>query len=383
MKPVADPHLRTLVPPLTSTELAALEETILRDGCRDPVVVWKGRGVILDGHHRREVCERHGVPYKVVEIDLPDEAAARLWVVRNTLARRNLTPMQRAELALALKPLLAAEAEENQRRGRGSGVSGRQKPDKPRDVKIELAAVTGVSHDTIAKVEAIRDRGGQELVSRVRRGELSVNQGYQILKRQETEAKREARREENRRLVETAPTIEVALAAGARFATIVADPPWEYEGDLYGRGRPEFATMPIEAICAYLDPRYAADDAHLYLWVTFAFLVAGHRVMDAWGFRPRGLLVWRKPGLGMGQYFRRMPEFVLFGVKGSLPLKRQDIETVFDAPRCERHSAKPAAFRDIVESCSPGPYLELFARKDALAPARPDWTYVGAEAPAA
>jgi N6-adenosine-specific RNA methylase IME4 len=250
-------------------------------------------------------------------------------------------------------------------------------------VKIELAAIAGVSHDTIAKVEAIRDRGGPELLGRVCRGDLSVHQGYQILRRQETEAKRDARREENRRLVATAPTIEAALAAGARFTTIIADPPWEYEGDLYGRARPEYATMPLEAICAFLDPRHVADDAHLYLWVTFAFLVAGHRVMDAWGFRPRGLLVWRKPALGIGRYFRRTPEFVLFGVKGSLPLKRQDVETVFDAPQGEQHSAKPEKLYEIVESCSPGPYLELFARRDAHSPVRPDWSYLGAEAPAA
>lgn len=380
MRPRADPQLGALVPPLSPGEHAELEASLVREGCRDPLAVWEGRGVLLDGNHRFEICERRGLPYTLVEINLPDDAAAREWVVRNQLARRNLTPYQRAELALALKPRLAAEAKENQRRGGGSGPSGRQNPDNPRDVKHELAALAGVSHDTIAKVEALRERSDEQLRTKVRSGELSVHAAYEALKRQETEAKREARRQENRRLVETAPSLEAVLT-NARFATIVADPPWRYgadeDWDLYGCVKPEYGQLSVEEICALPVARYADEDCHLYLWATNRLLPEAFRVVEAWGFRYVTMLTWCKPRIGLGQHFRISTEHVLFCVKGSQPVRRHDVGTWFEAPR-GRHSEKPAAFYEIVETCSPAPYLELFARKS-----RPGWVAWGAEAPAA
>ena len=171
------------------------------------------------------------------------------------------------------------------------------------------------------------------------------------------------------------------------FKTIVADPPWPYKSpgkiggdahptkertEFYGDAgsRVRYGAMSIDDICT-IDVR-AADDAHLYLWFTNGFAVEAHKVAEAWGFRPVTILTWTKvkpdgtPSMKMGYYFRGATEHVLFGVRGSLRLRAgRAVPTAFFWPRTP-HSVKPDAFYDLVEECSPGPYLELFARRQRI-----------------
>jgi hypothetical protein len=93
-----DEELRALVPPLTDDERALLEQSIIEEGCRDPLVVWKGHGTLLDGHHRHAICTKHGIPYKVIEIELEDWDGAKIWMIRNQRGRRNLTRSQLDDL---------------------------------------------------------------------------------------------------------------------------------------------------------------------------------------------------------------------------------------------------------------------------------------------
>lgn len=212
---------------------------------------------------------------------------------------------------------------------------------------------------------------------------ISLSAFYALVKavrRQTKEREREARREENRAIVQMAPD---PIQVGAHFTSLVIDPPWDWgdegDADQLGRARPQYATMPFAAIKALPVDKLADHDAHLYLWITNRSLPKGFELLEAWGFRYVTCLTWGKPSYGMGNYFRGQTEQVLFGVRGSLPLKRKDVGTLFLAPRGPRgHSSKPAEFYDLIESCSPGPYLEMFARSN-----RKDWTAWGAEADAA
>lgn len=151
-----------------------------------------------------------------------------------------------------------------------------------------------------------------------------------------------------------------------KFATFVADPPWQY-GNTSTRGAAEdhYGTMTIDELCD-LDvvPTRAADQSHLYLWTTAGHLPEAFRVMQAWGFDYKTYLVWVKPQMGMGNYFRVSTEMVLFGVRGGMRTQARDIKNYFTAKR-GRHSAKPTLFHDLVEKASPGPYLELFSRCSA------------------
>ena len=152
------------------------------------------------------------------------------------------------------------------------------------------------------------------------------------------------------------------------FQTIVIDPPWDWgdEGDVnqLGRAKPEYHTMPIEEIEQLPIAKIAYNNCHLYLWVTNRSLPKAFRLAESWGFRYITCLTWVKPYYGMGNYFRGSTEQVLFCVKGSQPLKRHDVGTHFEAPRGKGHSAKPDEFYKLVESCSYGPYIDVFGRME-------------------
>jgi len=126
-----------------------------------------------------------------------------------------------------------------------------------------------------------------------------------------------------------------------------------------------YPTMSVDEIAALPVRDFAEDDSHLYLWTTQAFLRDTYRVLDAWGFRQGAILVWSKPPMGVVGTYVCSVEFCIFARRGSLAHNRRQIGTCYQWPR-SHHSAKPEAFQDMVESVSPGPYLELFARRQRL-----------------
>ena len=174
----------------------------------------------------------------------------------------------------------------------------------------------------------------------------------------------------------------------APFRTILADPPWRFQNRT-GKMAPEhrrlarYPTMTTEEVCDLPVQRAAADRAHLYLWVPNALLADGLRVLGAWGFEYKTNLVWFKTrkdggpdGRGVGFYFRNVTELVLFGVRGrdnrTLAPGRRQVNLVRERKR--EHSRKPEGVYEVIESCSPAPRLELFART-----ARAGWVQWGDE----
>ena len=366
-----DEEFAGLIPPLTEEEYRGLEASIVADGCRDALVVWGD--VLIDGHNRYRICTAHGIPYQVVEKEFADRDEVKLWMIRNQLSRRNLTAFERSELALKLKPLIAGMAKENQ----GMRTDLCQKSDRsPIDTKREVARAAGVSHDTIAKAEKIIAAAPEEVKAELRAGNMSINQVYQQVRRAEKEAAREEARQSN---AEKVQALSSPLDAHGLFQTIVIDPAWDWgdEGDVnqFGRAKPDYRTMPVEEIEALPIARIADENCHLYIWVTNRSLPKAFHLMEAWCFRYITCLTWVKPSIGMGNYYRGSTEQVLFGVKGSQCLKRHDVGTWFEAPRGLRHSEKPDAFYELVESCSYAPYIDIFGRKE-----RAGWTVWGENA---
>lgn len=160
-----------------------------------------------------------------------------------------------------------------------------------------------------------------------------------------------------------------------RFATILVDPPWQFQNRT-GKMAPEhrrllrYPTMEFEEILELPVRELAGARSHLYLWVPNALLHEGLEVMRQWGFTYKTNLVWYKirkdggpDGRGVGFYFRNVTEMILFGVRGSLrTLKAGRTQVNLLATRKREHSRKPDEVYGIIEACSPGPYLELFAR---------------------
>ena len=163
---------------------------------------------------------------------------------------------------------------------------------------------------------------------------------------------------------------------GNPYGTILADPPWRFQNRT-GKVAPEhhrlsrYGTMSLEEICDLPVSEAAADTAHLYLWVPNALLPEGLAVMKAWGFNYKSNLIWHKvrkdggsDGRGVGFYFRNVTEILLFGVRGknARTLKRGRTQVNLLSTRKREHSRKPDEFYDLIEECSSGPFLELFAR---------------------
>ena len=168
----------------------------------------------------------------------------------------------------------------------------------------------------------------------------------------------------------------VSFLGGQKFKTILADPPWQFQNRT-GKMAPEhkrlnrYATMKLPEIKALPVEDVADETCHLYLWVPNALLPEGLEVMKAWGFQYKSNIVWEKvrkdgqpDGRGVGFYFRNVTELLLFGVKGpdarTLAPGRSQVNLLRTQKR--EHSRKPDEIFDIIESCSSGPYLELFAR---------------------
>ncbi|WP_223215539.1 MULTISPECIES: MT-A70 family methyltransferase [Agrobacterium] len=176
---------------------------------------------------------------------------------------------------------------------------------------------------------------------------------------------------------------------GKKFHTILADPPWRFTNRT-GKVAPEhhrlsrYETMTTADICALPVASLAAEPAHLYMWVPNALLPDGLKVLASWGFEYKSNIVWHKirkdggsDGRGVGFYFRNVTELLLFGVRGknarTLGPGRSQVNYL--ATRKREHSRKPDEQYDLIEDCSRGPYLELFARGT-----RPGWTYWGNQA---
>ncbi|SHQ95779.1 Transcriptional activator, adenine-specific DNA methyltransferase [Mycobacteroides abscessus subsp. abscessus] len=147
-----------------------------------------------------------------------------------------------------------------------------------------------------------------------------------------------------------------------RYRTILADPPWDtHQRGTRGAVR-HYPLMSLDQIKAMPASDLAAENAHLWLWVTNATLRDGYDVMTAWGFTPRSPLTWCKPRLGLGNYLRNSTEHLLLGTRGDAPVRFRAQPTWLFAP-VQDHSHKPEEVYGVIERLSDGPYLELFARR--------------------
>lgn len=181
----------------------------------------------------------------------------------------------------------------------------------------------------------------------------------------------------------------ISFCAGKRFRTILADPPWQFQNRT-GKMAPEhkrlnrYPTMALEEIKRLPVVQVAEEKSHLYLWVPNALLPEGLDVMESWGFRYKTNIVWEKirkdggpDGRGVGFYFRNVTELLLFGIRGTGMRTLDPARTQVNLIRTQKreHSRKPDEMIDLIEACSPGPYLELFARGE-----REGWTLWGNQA---
>lgn len=190
---LVDKEFESLIPPLSPEEFAQLEENCVRDGIRDPLVVWNSPDgkILVDGHNRWKISANHGgIPFQVVERQFQSRDEVKEWIIKNQFGRRNIPAYMRAWLSLKLKDAIAAKVKEKEEERKTTYQKSEKSNMPAMNTSKELAKVAGVSHDTIHKVEVIENSGNETVKAAARSGEMSVNKAYETIKEENAALKR-------------------------------------------------------------------------------------------------------------------------------------------------------------------------------------------------
>jgi len=361
---------RRLIPPLSKEEYTQLEQNIVTDGCRDPLVVWRnGADWLIDGHNRLEICTAHGIDYRVEYVDFAGPEDVRKWIILNQFGRRNLSAYDRGVLALQLKPIISEQAKQNQ-------IGALKQFDavspilvKRIDTQKELANVAGISHGNLAKVEKIHNTGSGAQKQDVKSGRKSINQVYQEIRKEE---KKQAvmMATENAAVVPYLDRFIDIYTTNKKFNIIYADPPWHYWDGGNKNQSLHYQTMSLTEIMALPVSKIADNNSILFLWVTYPILQDAFRVIEAWGFKySTAGFVWVKRNknsdsyfFGNGSWTRANSELCLIATRGSVTRIDATISQIID-DRIAEHSEKPKKVRNLITSLvGEMPRIELFSR---------------------
>lgn len=288
-------------------------------------------------------------------IDLRDRAQAVQHYMR-----------QRGESALAM--LDAAELKLRAERRLGELLAEMPKHPGGRPTENQSHDVTGLSGLGIGRMDSSRwqklasiddEKWEEHIALKRQEGELTTAGALRLAKELQQPGKRDDPVVENGCTVDD---LHALAASGKRFGCIYADPPWRYDNQATRASTDNhYQTMAVEEIAALPIKELAAESSHLHLWTTNAFLFDCPRIMEAWGFDYKGMYVWCKPQIGIGNYWRVSHEILLLGTRKNCPFQEHDAPSWGQFDR-GRHSAKPEQIRHIIERVSPGPRLELFGR---------------------
>jgi len=183
-KLIINPELQALIPPLTAEEYQQLTDNILAEGIREAILTWNG--TIVDGHNRYAIAQEFGIPFTTKATEFSNLNECKEWMIRNQFGRRNLQAFQRSVLALELEQVFRDKAKANQAiQYKGSSLSQKSDEVKPIKTGKELAKIANVSHDTIAKVKVLQAKASDEVKEQLRTGEVSINQAYKDIKKEE------------------------------------------------------------------------------------------------------------------------------------------------------------------------------------------------------
>jgi len=369
-------EFKKLIPALSVEEFKQLEQNCLAEGIREKIITWNE--FIIDGHNRFEIATRWNLEYETETKRFKDENEVKEWMINNQFGRRNLSNYQRSVLALELESVFSARAKENLKLSKGKGklISAEVKVE-PIETRKKLAKIASVGHDTIAKVKVIEQKAPEEVKVKLRTGEVSINQAYQEIKKEEKKEQRLNQIEEIKiKIKEENLTVE-----NKKYHVIAIDPPWNYKekggfssedyDSKSNRGAVDYPTMNLEQIKKIELPE--AEDCVLFLWTTHAFLKDSFEILEHWGYNYKATLVWDKVKMGLGRTIRMQVEFCLIAIKGNPIINGSSERDIITEARRE-HSRKPEAFYEMVDRMCIGNKLDYFSRNNRI-----NWEHYGAE----
>jgi N6-adenosine-specific RNA methylase IME4 len=404
---VIKPAFQNLIHPLLKDEFEQLEKNCLAEGIREPLIVWHNgtEDVLVDGHHRYQIAQKHSLPFKTVLKNFDNEYEVIDWIINNQLGRRNSTEEQKSYLRGKQyhnekarhggdrKSKKSSCHNDNLISEKSSEKLAEQHGVSPRTITRDDKFADGV--DTIAniapekKTEILQGQSDftkkdvsdfAEIAKEKREAEKLENpllkkdlnelidqRAKELLKQKEAEkqAKTEQRKEFQRQKMAVIAHNDKNLPE-KKYRIIYADPPWRYDHKISESRKIEnqYPTMTLDDICDLKVPEITQNDSILFLWVTSPHLKNGMQVLESWGFEYKTCAVWDKQVIGMGYFFRQQHELILVGIKGNMPtpLVEGRFSSVFSIKR-GGHSEKPVEIAEAIEKMYPDlSKIELFCR---------------------
>lgn len=362
-------EFKKLIPALTQEEFKQLEDNCLKEGIREAILTWNG--FIIDGHNRYEIATKWNLDFETKSKHFKNEEEVKEWMILNQFGRRNLSNYQRSVLALQLEEVFKEKAKEQQKR-KPTSVIQTSEEQKPIVTIKEVAKVANVSHDTIAKVKVIEQKAPEEIKAKLSTGEVSINQVYQEIKKEEKKAELEEKKKEYEERIENVSVNEFKIDIHntiEKFRIIYADPAWSYndkqDTPQLGGAEKHYKTMTVKEICDLPVDEISEKNSVLFLWVTSPLLEDAFKVISSWGFKYKTSFIWDKVKHNMGHYNSVRHELLLIATKGScVPDNKKLYDSVQTIERNDNHSEKPIEFINIIDDIyTHGNKLEMFCRK--------------------
>ena len=368
-------EFKKLIPALTAEEFKQLEQNCLDEGIREKIITWNG--FIIDGHNRFEIATRWNLEYQTESKRFKDENEVKLWMIDNQNGRRNLTDGWKYKLQQIKKEILLEKGKKTQGTRTDILSTIDKKLEPKHNTRKIIAKTLNWSTGKVAMADIVFKKATPELEEKVLNNEITINQAYQDIKKEEKKTERLNQIEEIKvKIEEENLTIE-----NKKYHVITIDPPWNYKekggfssedyDSKSNRGAVDYPTMNLEQIKKIELPE--ADDCVLFLWTTHAFLKDSFEILEHWGYNYKATLVWDKVKMGLGRTIRMQVEFCLIAIKGNPIINGSSERDIITEARRE-HSRKPKAFYEMVDRMCIGNKLDYFSRNNRI-----NWEHYGAE----
>ena len=362
-------EFKKLIPALSVEEFKQLEQNCLAEGIREKIITWNG--FIIDGHNRFQIATKHKLNFETESKKFDSEDDVKIWMIDNQEGRRNLTDGWKYKLQQRKKEILAKRGKKTQG-NRTDLLSTIDKKLEPKhNTRSEIAKTLNWSTGKVAIADIVFKKATPELEEKVLSNEITINQAYQEIKKEEKKEQQEVKKQEYEQRVETVTKNEFKVDifnTKEKFRVIYSDPAWSYndkqETPQLGGAAKHYDTMSVSEICSLPVKEISEKDSVLFLWVTSPLLEDAFTVIKAWGFKYKTSFVWDKVKHNMGHYNSVRHEMLLIATKGSCtPDNKKLYDSVQSIERNDNHSEKPIEFLNIIDDLyNYGNKLEMFCR---------------------